>query len=107
MEQGEVRQKLQTTQPEQPTRKFLDEAIRQLANDLGAEVGELPMLNVFVTYYDLPSRYNRLRESDDRLMIIWHNERPAATSLETRTERNEVLTQSIYHGPQEPDAHEA
>jgi hypothetical protein len=99
MEKNEVREELRTTQPEQPTESFIEEAISQLAADLGVEVGELPNLGVYVSASPLESRYNTGISSDDRITIIWHHERPAAFSLETRNERNNITTQQVYLGP--------
>lgn len=100
MERGEIRQELRTTQPEQPSGDFLDEVVRKLADELGLDVGDLPLKSVFVSTQQLPSRHGRNSESDDRLTVLWHNERPAAMLLETRDNLNMVLTQSVYFGAQ-------
>src|SRR5437868_4641942 len=103
MERGEIRQFLNTTQPEQPTEPFVEEALSQIAHDLGLEMSKLHERHVFITSQQLQSRHNPGIQSDDRLTIVWCHDEPAALSLETRNVFNNVRTQQVYLGPRQID----
>ncbi len=98
MERGDVRQELNTTQPEQPTQDFLKDSVRKMAQELGIDESDLPLCGAYVTYDNLQPKHNLTGTSDNRLAILWHDDHPVALALETRTESNFVLTQSVYFG---------
>lgn len=97
MYKGEARQELRTTQPEQPTEDFLLAAIVQAAEELGISITEAaPHLKV--TYNQISSPQLDRPIPEHRLAVLWYRDSPVATSLETRTEFNQVLTQTTYFG---------
>jgi hypothetical protein len=104
MEKGEIRQEIRTTQPEQPGREFLEEAARAVADDVGLSFEQLSATSsLTITEEPMGSRFIR-GESENWLRILWYRDTPAAIAVETRNERNNVVTQMAYFGPSGPQS---
>ena len=106
MHRGEMFREVRTTQPEQSSHSFLEQAAQSVTDELGLDISRMREAGWLVTTEEeVDSPHREGPGTENWLRTLWFKDDRVAIALETRDVWNNVVTECVYLGIR-PERHQ-